>query len=74
MIGKAVLAVVVAVVVGIVLVGLLGPILISINVPIAETVGRFFKDWGFVLGLLAGLWYFFAGGWPGFTWPSKPAA
>jgi len=69
MIGKAVLAIVIAVVVGIVLTALLGPILISVNVPIAEVIGKFFKEWGFVIGVLAGLWYFFAGG--GFTWPSR---
>lgn len=61
-ISRIVLAVVIAVIVGIVLVGLLGPVLISVKVPIAVTVGRFFVDWGFVLGLLAGLWFYFAGG------------
>lgn len=60
-ISKAVLAVVIAVVVGIVLVGLLGPILDGLKVPIAETVGRFFIAWGFVLGVLAGLWFYFKG-------------
>ncbi len=58
---KLVLAVVVAVVVGIVLVGLLGPVLVSVRVPIAETVGHFLTAWGFVIGVLAGLWYYFAG-------------
>jgi hypothetical protein len=60
-IGRIVLAVVIAVIVGIVLVGLLGPVLISVKVPIAETVGRFFVNWGFALGLLAGLWFYFSG-------------
>lgn len=62
MIGRIVLAIVVAVIVGIVLIGLLGPILVSIKVPIAVTVGHFFVDWGFVIGVLAGLWFFFSGG------------
>lgn len=58
---KLILAVVVAVVVGIVLVGLLGPVLVTIKVPIAVTIGQFFESWGFVIGVLAGLWYYFAG-------------
>jgi uncharacterized membrane protein YvlD (DUF360 family) len=58
---KLVLAVVVAVVVGIVLVALLGPILDTLKVPIATTVGDFFKNYGYVLGVLAGLWYYLAG-------------
>jgi hypothetical protein len=60
-IGRIVLAVVVAVVVGIVLVGLLGPVLVTVKVPIAVTVGRFFESWGFVIGVLAGLWFYFSG-------------
>ncbi len=58
---RLILAVVIAAVVGIVLVGLLGPILIDVKVPIAVTVGRFLVDWGYVLGLVAGLWYYFRG-------------
>lgn len=69
MIARLVLAVVVAVLVGLVLVALLGPILISIHVPIAVVVGRFFVNWGWVIGLLCGLWYFFAGG--GISWPTR---
>lgn len=69
MIAKLVLAVIIAVVVGIVLVALLGPILDSLKVPIATTVGGFLITWGWVLGVAAGVWYFFAGG--GFTFP-KP--
>jgi len=70
MITRIVLAVVIAVVVGILLTSLLGPILNDLKVPIAETVGSFFKQWGFVIGLLAGLWYFFSGG--SISFPSKP--
>lgn len=62
MIELLVLAVVVAVVVGLVLVGLLGPILSSLNVPIATTVGGFFSSYGWAVGVLAGLWYFFTNG------------
>ena len=62
MITRIVLAVIVAVVVGILLTALLGPILDSLKVPIATTIGHFFDNWGFVIGILCGLWYFFAGG------------
>lgn len=68
LIGRVVLAVIVAVVVGIVLVALLGPILAGLNVPIAETVGQFFIEYGWLLGVLAGLWQFFAGG---ISWPNS---
>jgi hypothetical protein len=61
MIARIVIAVVIAVVVGLLLVALLGPILVSLAVPIAVTVGDFFVKYGWVLGVLAGLWYFFLG-------------
>ena len=61
MIAKLVLAVVVAVVVGLGLAALLGPILVTLKVPIAVTVGTFFVSYGWALGVLAGIWYFFAG-------------
>jgi hypothetical protein len=61
MIARIVIAVVVAVIVGLLLVALLGPILVGLAVPIAVTVGRFFVKYGWVLGVLAGLWYFFLG-------------
>jgi hypothetical protein len=57
---KLVLAVVVAVVAGLLLV-LLGSILVTLGVPIATTVGNFFEKYGFALGILAGFWYYFAG-------------
>ena len=69
MIENIILAVIIAPIVGLLLVGLLGPILKSLAVPIAVTVGEFFVKYGWVLGVLAwvlgvlaGLWYFFAGG------------
>jgi hypothetical protein len=61
MIARIVLAVVVAVVVTIVCVGLLGPILDDLRVSIATTLGRFLIAWGGAIGILAGLWYYFAG-------------
>ena len=60
-ISRIILALVVAVATGIILVGLLGPILVGLNVPIAKTVGDFFVNWGWVIGVLAGLWYYFQG-------------
>ena len=61
MIRRLVLAVVVAVVVGLACL-LIGLILDSLHVPIASTVGGFLIMWGWVLGVLAGLWQFFGGG------------
>lgn len=60
MIRKLILAVVVAVVVTLGCI-LLGAILASLKVDIATTIGDFLKTYGAVLGVLAGLWYFFAG-------------
>jgi uncharacterized membrane protein YvlD (DUF360 family) len=61
MISRLVLAVVVAVVVGLVCI-LLGTILVTLKVPIAVTIGDFLAAWGWVIGVLAGLWFFFTGG------------
>ena len=66
MIARLALSVVVAVVVGLIC-QLFGPILISMGVPFAVAVGAFLVQWGWVLGICAGIWYFFSGG--GFTWP-----
>lgn len=68
MIGKLVLAVVVAVVVTL---GcyLLGGILATLKVQVAITIGNWLNTYGAVLGVLAGLWYFFAGPTP--NWPRK---
>jgi hypothetical protein len=60
MIAKIVLAVVVAVVVTLACY-LVGAILASLTVSIAVTVGDFLKTYGGILGILAGLWYYFAG-------------
>lgn len=60
MIGRLVLAVVVAVVVTL---GcyLLGAILVALKVDIAITIGNFLKSYGGVIGVLTGLWHFFTG-------------
>jgi hypothetical protein len=42
----------------------LGAILVTLKVDIAVTIGEWLKQYGAVLGVLAGLWYFFTGG----TW------
>ncbi len=59
MIARVILSVVVAVVAGLVFV-LLGHVLETMAVPIAVTVGAFLVTYGFVLGVCAGIWYFFA--------------
>lgn len=41
---------------------LLGGVLVTLEVPIAVTVGGFFVEWGWVIGVIAGLWFFFGGG------------
>lgn len=61
MIARLALAVVVAVVVGLVCL-LLGALLADIKIPFVATIGDFLRSWGWVLGLLAGIWYFFGGG------------
>lgn len=60
MIRRLVLSVVVAVVVTL-LCMLLGGLLASLNVSVAVVVGGFLSQWATVLGILAGLWYAFAG-------------
>ncbi len=73
MLNRIVLAVVVAVAVGLVLVGLLGPFLLQVHTPSTDVLGHFCKDYGWPVGILLGLWYFFAGG--GLNLPSlRPPA
>jgi hypothetical protein len=57
---KLILAVVVAVVVTLACY-LLGSILTVLSVSIAVTIGDWLQKYGSVLGILAGLWYFFNG-------------
>lgn len=61
LIGRIVLAVVIAVIVTLACF-LLGGILTTLKVDIATTIGDFLKQWGAVIGVLAGLWYFFTNG------------
>lgn len=63
MLQKLILAVVVAVVVTLGCI-LLGGILITLKLDIAITIGDFLKNYGAVLGVLAGLWYAFGGSFP----------
>lgn len=58
MLARIVLAVVVAIIVGLACI-LVGGILSSLGIPIADTVGDFLLRWGWVLGVLAGLAHFF---------------
>lgn len=68
MLGRLVLAVVIAVIVTLACL-LLGAILTGLGVAIATTIGDFLSRYSAVLGVLAGLWYFFAGySW----WPRTP--
>jgi len=61
MIEAIVIAVIIAIVVGALLVFLLGPIIKSLPAPIAQIVGDFFVTWGWGIGLLVGLAWFFTG-------------
>ncbi len=69
MIARLVLALVVAIVVWLGLTYLLGPILVTLVFPVAVVIGDFFIKWGGLLGILAGLWWFFSGS----TWGSLRA-
>lgn len=60
MLSRIVLAVVVAVIVTLACV-LVGGILITLQVPVAVTVGAFLKGYSGVFGVLAGLWFYFSG-------------
>lgn len=65
MIRKLILAVVVAVAVTLGLL-LLGSILVSASndpTSLLVTIGKWLKSYGSLIGLLAGLWYYFADGW-----------
>ena len=72
MITRIVQAVIVAVVVGFCLVVLLGPVLELLKVPIAVFIGNVFINWGWAMGIVAGLWFFFSGGSFGGWWRTPP--
>lgn len=61
MLGKLILSVVVGVVVFLACI-LLGGLLTGLAVSFAVTIGNFLVRYAGVIGLLAALWYFFAGG------------
>lgn len=61
MLSKLIQAVVVAVVVALACI-LLGAILVALKVEIAVTVGAFLKQYAGAIGVLAGLWHYFADG------------
>lgn len=69
MLSRLVVAVVVAVIVTLVCI-LLGTILTGLKVEIAVTIGKFLETYGAILGVLAGLYQFFAGG---FSLPGRGA-
>lgn len=61
MIARIALSLVVAVLVGLGVI-LLGIVLSSLGVEIAAKVGDFLRSWGQVIGVAAGVWYFFSRG------------
>lgn len=61
LIGRIVLAVVVGVIVFIVCL-VVGGLLVDLKVSFAVTIGDVLRGYAAVFGLLAALWYFFAGG------------
>lgn len=60
MLNKLILSVIVAIVVTLVCI-LVGGILQELTVRVAVTVGNFLKTYSAVIGVLAGLWYYFSG-------------
>ncbi len=66
LVSRIVLAVIVAAVVGFLLAALLGPLLLTIDTPPTTVLGDAFKHYGWGIGVVAGIWYFVAGGglWP----------
>lgn len=62
MIESIVVAVVIAIIVGALLVYLLGPIIKTVPAPVAAIAGDFFIKWGWAVGILVGLLWYFGGG------------
>lgn len=61
MLNRIVIAVLIGAIVGLAcLLG--GSLLASLGIPPATAVGGFLERWAWVIGTLAGLWHFFAGG------------
>ena len=61
MLGRLALAIVVGVV-AFLACELLGALLVAIKVEFVVAIGSFLKEWSGVIGLLAAVWHFFAGG------------
>jgi hypothetical protein len=59
--GLLVLAVIIAAFVGLILI-FVGRVLKTLSIPIAVTAGGFLEQFGWAIGVLVGLWYFFSGG------------
>lgn len=62
MLGRAVLAALVAAVVGLVLQFLLGPLLVMIATPPTQLLGGFLETFAWLIAIVCGIWYFFAKG------------
>lgn len=60
MLTKIILSIVVAIVVALVCV-LIGGILAALNVDVIKQIGDFLQDYSTLIGILAGIWYFFSG-------------
>lgn len=60
MLTRIVLSIVVAIVVALVCI-LVGGILEAFNVNVLEQIGDFLQDYSTLIGVLAGIWYFFSG-------------
>lgn len=56
-------AVVLAAIVGFLLAVVLGPLLVMMKIDIIVFFGKILTEWGWIIGVLVGLWSFFAGGW-----------
>ena len=56
-----VLAVIIATVVGLLLMRVVGPLILMLPGPVGKIIGDFFVQYGWILGALVGLWWFFAG-------------
>lgn len=57
--GKFFMALAIAILVGILLTALIGPALDTIKVPIADVVAKLCTNWGFPLGLVFGVLFYF---------------
>lgn len=61
MIGRIVIAVVVAFIAWLLLTFVLGPIIETIKFPPAQIIGGVLVTWGYAIAICIGLWYFFVG-------------